>query len=414
MIGMLGGPIGVRVLAGLGLEGILRALRLPRPSPEFLLWIGLACTVLFGLLLGTDSLRTWARRRAARRRLSDRLRQAAARAALDREEAVFLARTLATENMPRAVRALESSRAFGTVVDRTIARLRAEGEDPSGALRVFSSIRRKLGLDRPRPGVPIASTRELSPGLGMEVSAGVGEERFHWAATLLAIDEERLVLRLDDAVRALPNGGLLLRDGITIGPGDELSFYFWREGDAGYHFQKRVVETRLRGAGLVVIEHARSLERRQNREFVRVKIDVTFLYRRIPARIFSKVVGSEDRLSGSPPLRARLIDLSGGGLRLRASQPFDSDDVIAIEPPFISGLDARQPLYARCVGRGPYPDGSYAFAFTGIGEALRDRIVGFVYRIERERLRGREAFPEAFSEAFPESGKTVGRAEAAR
>ena len=168
--------------------------------------------------------------------------------------------------------------------------------------------------------------------------------------------------------------------------GTALSVYLWRDNDAGYSFQSKVLGyDSVRGVSCVLIQHSRTLRREQRRRNRRREIMRACFY--YPIRITEVAEGRtvQKKASVEKSMRAlgTVMDLSAGGCAIETMSPFDPGKLIMLE----FDMDKKAPVRAfgkvmsvrRQKGRG----GSMHVMFTKVTRQHLNRISEFVYDFSR-------------------------------
>lgn len=310
-------------LAPLGLLALAGAL--------FLLW------VLASSLRERRNRRAWLHRLAA---------DHAHRVGLNAEEAKLLLEiTLAEGEPPHAA-------SFERQVELLLRR-----DIPADTLR---TLRFKLGFHITRFGQRLFSTRECEPGQDVTLSRAP----YTWEGCLFDVDEHALLVKLP--ATALD----ILRVNDTV----KVSLH--RGFDAHYAFHTRITDFPDHVLPLVRLEHARELERMQERDYLRAEVswktDVTLLAHE-PGH---KSAAAERR----GPLAATILDLSEGGIRLDAIPGAREGDHLVIPVP----LDHQRhlvPLLTEIISLDA--DGVRG-RFLKLGQSERDRIYRTILELERQ------------------------------
>ena len=88
-----------------------------------------------------------------------------------------------------------------------------------------------------------------------------------------------------------------------------------------------------------------------------------------------------------PMQSGTILELSGGGGRLSTEPLLDLDTLLELRLP--SDEDGCPPVRAlvRIVHRDPKPPGSYGLKFEGIHPQDQDRIIRYIYQVQRSALR---------------------------
>ena len=168
--------------------------------------------------------------------------------------------------------------------------------------------------------------------------------------------------------------------------GTPLSVYLWRDNDAGYSFQSKVLGyDSVKGISCVLVQHSRTLRREQRRRNRRREIMRACFY--YPIRIIEVPEGRtiQQRASVERSMRGLgpVIDLSAGGCAIQTLNPLDRGKLIMVE----FDINTKAPVRAfgkvvsvrRQKGRG----GSMHVMFTRVSRQHLNRISEFVYNFGR-------------------------------
>ena len=168
--------------------------------------------------------------------------------------------------------------------------------------------------------------------------------------------------------------------------GTKLAVYFWRENDAGYTFQSKVLGyDTVKGVASVLIQHSKTLRREQRRRSRRRELMRACFY--YPIRIVESGPGREPEKKATVEQNMRtlgtVVDLSAGGCAIQTLNPFDKGKLTMIE----FDIDRKAPIRAfgkvmsvhRQKGRG----GVMHIMFTNVTRQYLNRISEFVYDFSR-------------------------------
>jgi c-di-GMP-binding flagellar brake protein YcgR len=168
--------------------------------------------------------------------------------------------------------------------------------------------------------------------------------------------------------------------------GTPLSVYLWRDNDAGYSFESKVLGyDSVKGISCVLIQHSRTLRREQRRRNRRREIMRACFY--YPIRISEVHEGRkiQQRASVERSMRSlgTVIDLSAGGCAIQTLTPPDRGRLVMVE----FDINTKAPVRAfgkvvsvrRQKGRG----GSMHVMFTKVTRQHLNRISEFVYNFGR-------------------------------
>ena len=168
-----------------------------------------------------------------------------------------------------------------------------------------------------------------------------------------------------------------LEEPCPLQPGDAVTGYFWRSGDAGYLFHTELLESRFVGQTYLLLRPPHELERHQRRLHVRVPYCETVSFLRIPAGSQAELLGTE--VDESAIQQGNVEDLSAGGIRLRCWMALAVDDFVCISG---FSLLPKQDVLFRVVtidrlaepGEPSDTDHEYGLSFVGLTARDRDRI----------------------------------------
>ncbi|HJP34322.1 MAG TPA: hypothetical protein QGF95_27565 [Candidatus Latescibacteria bacterium] len=208
------------------------------------------------------------------------------------------------------------------VFDQHAGRL-ADETDNQAELRKLASARKRLGFDRPSVAQRFYTTRTLTPGQKLMVWPH-GQEAGFIQCVVVGRDERAVTavpLRRDD-------DHLLSR----VEAGARIKVRFWRDGDTEYRFRTEILEV-VEHTTTIRLRHAEELERVQQRDFYRIRINA-------PIRLYALPVGVEEitpeRVAETATKRqdATLIDLSGGGLSTFQEDPVPRHAEVVVDPEY--------------------------------------------------------------------------------
>ena len=182
------------------------------------------------------------------------------------------------------------------------------------------------------------------------------------------------VLRVDDqrVVLALPLSRY--RWWVPM-PGTPVRVVFRDPGDPAadrglYGFTSTVVRASVAPEAELHLEAPREVQRVQRRRWVRLSIN-------LPVRL--------TRPQDGTVIEGRTTDVSGGGIRVRSSQPLQPGESLRIQLSFPDGWTLlAEGRVVRAHGNG---DEGYGIAFVDLDWRLQDRIAGFILAEQARRRR---------------------------
>jgi len=225
-----------------------------------------------------------------------------------------------------------------------------------------------------RKGAVLRSSVMLKPGQLLTVSPAAGG---HFASKVVSNMKDFLTI-------SAPAGAA----GVEMRwmRGTPLAVYLWRENDAGYSFQSKVLGyDTLKGLSCVLIQHSKTLRREQRRKARRRQIMRACFYYPIRITESGSARRPERKASVEQNLRTlgTVADLSAGGCAIQTLSPFDKGKLVMVE----FDIDRKAPIRAfgkvmsvhRRKGRG----GIMHVMFTGVTRQYLNRICSFVYDFTR-------------------------------
>lgn len=238
---------------------------------------------------------------------------------------------------------------------------------------VLLRLRKKMGYSILPPEQPVVSTRNLS--IGQRVSVFVpGQRTESFAAEVTHVGEFWFTVRLTEDFVGLVNFG-----------GSEKIVAFLRQGDAAYSVTVKVRE--FLQSGEISFFHSITLSRNQNRQYMRLDVNLTLKYRII------------DRIGVAPEdvpndlFTAHSADISGGGVCLITDEPLRTGDIIMLAvyiPGFtINDIKSKVLKVITVEGRGTMRQYRHLVQFISIEPSQRERIVRFVFEKHRAMLQKR-------------------------
>lgn len=146
---------------------------------------------------------------------------------------------------------------------------------------------------------------------------------------------------------------------------------------AVYSFTTRIVGTGKGHLPTITVESPQMIRRRQRRSFLRMKA-------RIPVTLTPVSAGGN--LSPPPIYQMETVDISGGGLMLKSPLPFPEGESLELE------VSLPQRGVVEALGKvvrvemkkgGSSPCYMLGIEFTVIKEAERQKIISYVYELQR-------------------------------
>lgn len=163
---------------------------------------------------------------------------------------------------------------------------------------------------------------------------------------------------------------------------DEKIQVLYYEGSNIYKFSSTVVKREKSNIPLLWISIPDKFEKIQRRKFVRVSV----LYKTKCALIDRNMQLNKENLSSIKFISGTIVDLSGGGIRLKAELNAKKDDVIIAILPIESGSILVKGEVKR-IGVDEVGEQVYGINFLDLRVMEQERIIKTVFQIMREQMK---------------------------
>lgn len=228
-------------------------------------------------------------------------------------------------------------------------------------------IRMNLGLDYVPFGRRIHTTRSLQRGQHVWAVAATGEALEWYHFEIVEVNESAFTMTLvgQDVRPQLPTGATL-------------KFRLWREEDARYLFEAKLIGSNV-DKGLWVLRHADTMTRNQSRAYYRLRVEQSVTVSILNASLkedYEDIFSREEVTQ----VRGRITSLSGGGLAVVFQQPVPKQVLlrIPVSIPSLGGtlLVAVRPVASqslsggRCFLRG---------VFVAMDDETRETITRYIF-----------------------------------
>jgi c-di-GMP-binding flagellar brake protein YcgR len=176
-------------------------------------------------------------------------------------------------------------------------------------------------------------------------------------------------------------GGVFL----PLHKGDTFKVIYYVDDKELYEFDGIVVgvkfEERIR---LVIIEYPKTYKQVQRREYVRVEVIHPIKY--VRSVINEDLKQADKVLDEDKGKNALLMDISGGGLRLKTSEKMESGNLVTVD---IDLLDRHIRVRGKLmrIVKDEFDNYLCGVCFIEINERLRDRIIQLIFEIMRKQLK---------------------------
>ena len=165
--------------------------------------------------------------------------------------------------------------------------------------------------------------------------------------------------------------------------GTHVRLSFWREGDAGYAFDSKIVGyDTIKGVPCALIQHSKSLRRAQKRRFRRSSLNrPCFFY---PVQIVEEQAGRpasrKALVQASRRLLGHLLDISAGGCSISSLTPLPAGSLCKLE--FEIRRQSRIMVFGKVMrtrGQQAERGGVMHLMFTSLSSQYLNQIYSFVY-----------------------------------
>ncbi|HOE65279.1 MAG TPA: PilZ domain-containing protein [Candidatus Hydrogenedentes bacterium] len=342
--------------------------------------VALVCVFFIAVAIVSEISRQRMRTRARIRGEWDVVRKVSSEKGLSADEQGLLERLIRRYSPRAPVSVVTVRQSFDACVSACLGELdkiNSPEFETTGAL--LRDVRDRIGLHYLPFGPSIRSTRELHASQPVLFAAGIDQADRKGARGLISDITEAVFY-------VTPEEGTNLE---AFTPGNAVHFSLWREDDARYAFQARLVRVESDPVRLA-FRHAVSLNRMQSREYYRIGFEQSASVGILNA----SVDGSDDDVRLRPVVtrtRGRFTNLSAGGFAILIPQPVPRQVLLRVTLQF----DGFEPfdVEARIVSVLSLPGGQYLVraSYVGISEDVRDRITRFIFRRQQPLLHHADA-----------------------
>lgn len=211
--------------------------------------------------------------------------------------------------------------------DDTVKLFLTSGEDSepndtyADAAEYLESVREKYFFRDYRTDIILKSTRQIPPNHAIRITVPSDSGTIYLHTMVTENTGEKITLTCKEFASMK----------LAMSSGSTYSGYYWREKDAGYEFNLKVIT--MVDYTNVEFEHAEEFTRKQRRHFFRVNIRLSGRFFKITekdARYFtSNLKFSEGTSKDSFP--CKIVSLSGGGISFFTHVRCTSDELLSIE-----------------------------------------------------------------------------------
>lgn len=164
--------------------------------------------------------------------------------------------------------------------------------------------------------------------------------------------------------------------------GTRLKAHFWRDSDAGYSFQTKVLGyDTIKGKICVLIQHSKTLRREQKRKFRRRPLEKPCFF--FPIQIMETGTGRKKKRTAVVEQSKRhlgtVADISAGGCSINSLNPLAQGQLIKIEFEIEHGTRIAVFGKIKRFGKNKVRGGVMHVMFTKVSGRYMNRIYSYVY-----------------------------------
>lgn len=163
---------------------------------------------------------------------------------------------------------------------------------------------------------------------------------------------------------------------------EDIEVIYYDENNV-YGFKSKVAGKKSEKISMLVIEKPDKIKKVQRRNFFRIDLSVAVEYKRIPSNLTNseliKIMDKDKDFS-----KAIMVDLSGGGIRLRTKDEIVKNDLFIVKIP-ING----EKIFITCncirvIKDSITKSNIGGFSFYNIEDAQRDKIISYIFQLMRD------------------------------
>lgn len=167
-----------------------------------------------------------------------------------------------------------------------------------------------------------------------------------------------------------------IKDGyyINVRNGEQIEVIYYYNNDI-YKFYTVIKDKQKDRIPLLVLEHPKEVFKEQRRKFVRIPIVCNIEY-------FKK-----ENNSSLIPLKAILVDLSGGGMKIKVSEHIELGDKLITHIPLPSEVLVLKGEVVRLERDEAHKKNICGVSFMVMEEQDREKLIKFIFTVMREQMK---------------------------
>lgn len=191
---------------------------------------------------------------------------------------------------------------------------------------------------------------------------------------------------IEDADANLIAISIPIKDGqyLTLNKGEKIEVIYFYLNDI-YKFQTVVVNRKVDRIPLLQIAYPKEVFKIQRRKFVRVPIICSINYERINEENDT----SKGRFGkeGKPTFKATMVDLSGGGAKIRLKEGIKPGDLMIMHIPMDKETVTLKGEVIRVEKGYDNRLNTCGINFSDLDDRTREKLIRFVFQIMREQMK---------------------------
>lgn len=172
---------------------------------------------------------------------------------------------------------------------------------------------------------------------------------------------------------------------LPLHKGDTFTAHYYIDEKQLYEFQGIVVGRKFEEkVQLIILEYPKNLKLVQRREFVRVEVNHPIDY--VLSLVVSDLKHVDHVFDEGKSKKATLLDISGGGIRIKTMDKLERGNFITVELDLLSRSLRINGKVVRAITdeNGNFISG---ITFLDINERMRDKVIQLIFEIMRKQLK---------------------------
>jgi len=168
---------------------------------------------------------------------------------------------------------------------------------------------------------------------------------------------------------------------IPLSKGTIIDVIYYEEENL-YKFQSSVIGRKFENIPILLIAKPREIKKIQRRKYVRIPIISTVKY----INLKNQPRTNPSTIENSKYLKASLVDLSGGGMRVRVSEEIKLNDFLLVSLT-VNNEDTLMVGQAMRIAKDD--EGRYycGLSFEFLESTTRERIIKYIFQLMREQMK---------------------------